>query len=356
MWCWSLFYLSLSLCLAAVAPWHERFFSSCGGPQWVHSYAALYHEPHSRVLVLDMNLQGCAGLGNMFILVYKAFLMAYISNRTFVMRDAPRCPLGHYFHSPFFHWHTNATFPNASVAAPSHGPSTQQPAAKRQWYAAQKERFKRAPLAQLFPDPVMVAGLELHSKTPYMLLDNPSIPEATRASPLLHPNRSSLLFGCIHNLLFAPSEGLRWEVDRYLEDLIPDGVAVHIRRGDASMLSGTQSDHREPPNMDCADAAVGNRTIFLATDSLKQLELWEQRYRDRVLFHPGKPKHTAYSNDFDEEAMLKVLVDFQVLCHSPMRCLTEGSTFSTTVHYCALCNNSWAINTRHCGLYAGQFV
>eukprot|EP00667_Euglena_gracilis_P009887 EG_transcript_10055 len=337
---------------------HHEFFEACGGSDWVHSYAALYHEqPESRrTLVLDMNLQGCAGLGNMFILVYKAFLMAYVSNRTFLMRDAPRCPLGRYFHSPFFPWHTNQSFPNASLAAPTHAPGVHDLAHKRKWYDAQKERFKHSPLHQLFPDRVMVAGLELHSKTPYMLLGNPHLPAAIKASPLLRPDREGLLFGCIHALLFAPNERLRPEVASYLEELNPDGVAVHIRIGDASMLSGVQTDHREPPNMACADAAVQDRPVYLATDSMAQLEAWQERYGERVLFHPGVPKHTAYSHDFDEDAMLKVLVDFQVLCHSPARYLTEGSTFSTTVHYCALCNNSWAINNRNCGHYSGQFV
>ena len=48
------------------------------------------------------------------------------------------------------------------------------------------------------------------------------------------------------------------------------------------------------------------------------------------------------------DAMLKVIVDFEVLCAADVKILTLNSTFSQAVFYCGFGQNGTALNTAAC--------
>lgn len=62
---------------------------------------------------------------------------------------------------------------------------------------------------------------------------------------------------------------------------------------------------------------------------------WKQRFGERVWTQKGAPKHTGFSSGVDRKTLLKVLVDFRVLCEAPQRFLTSRSSFSTEAFYCS---------------------
>eukprot|EP00667_Euglena_gracilis_P008802 EG_transcript_8933 len=294
----------------------------------------------------DFTRLGCPGLGNLFYMAYKWFLVAYLSNRTFHISLPKQCNIGTLLQSQYFNW------------------SFEDPTTKHaQWISigdrviGRRETkrinvlFGTSSLNQIFKAQVVIISADSRNTAPDHFLLNPAV---KRQSTPLFQLTLKVRHGCIHRLLFSPAEELSRAVARHI---VRAGAGVwsgvHVRLGDSQsgMVAKAHPDNRSPPRWHCAEEAVRDGGAYLAADSPHQVVLWKQRFGERVWTQKGVPKHTGFSAGVDRKTLLKVLVDFRVLCEAPQRFLTSRSSFSTEAFYCAFGEHSWTINHPKCEPY-----
>eukprot|EP00668_Euglena_longa_P038668 GGOE01049719.1.p1 GENE.GGOE01049719.1~~GGOE01049719.1.p1 ORF type:complete len:356 (+),score=82.05 GGOE01049719.1:100-1167(+) len=326
------------------------FAARCNGACWMRRYGEL-HNTADTSLTLDFTTRGCPGLGNLFYMAYRWFMVAYLCERAFFLRIPERCDVGTLLYSPFFDWRITGTLGEAkTLVTVAHVLGSQK-------VRRLNQAFSSLPSQHFFPAKHMVVVAGTMDTTPIHILSNPHLVDRRSTSSLFQLT-PAIRHGCIHHLLFTPRAALQRTIAQHLSTLGDDAVGVHIRLGDT--LSGlvplrkNHRDKRDLPHWQCADEAMmHNRSGYVAADSAYQVPRWRVRYGAvRVSTEPGNPLHTAHSKNFSASNLRKVVVDFQVICHTALRFLTASSSFSTEAFYCAFGERSWTINHPRCVPFA----
>lgn len=134
------------------------------------------------------------------------------------------------------------------------------------------------------------------------------------------PRESSPEDVCMFHILFQPSQALKQELNRHLNNMGPANIGMHLRTGDATSFGIGNKDDRIQSNelrgalekmIDCAqkfgEQVFPNRkekyTIFLATDSA-QVKLWSQE------IDTTKERFSIYSTHFQPASYLRSSNEF----------------------------------------------